>query len=216
MRLLIINPNTSDSVTRRIADAAALAANPSDVFQVVSAPFGVPLIVNEDDARAAIDAVVAAAKTHGGDVDGIVIASFGDTGIEAVRRIVGCAVIGIAKAAFLSALAVGKRFSIISFSPNVVPSLRQIVVEYGLSDCLASIRVVEDGHWDDPGEIQVELQDRLAAVCREAVADGGDSLVLGGGPLAGLARRIGSEIPIPVIDGTVSAVHLMRTVVHSR
>jgi allantoin racemase len=216
MRLLIINPNTSDSVTRRIADAAALAANPGDVFQTVSAPFGVPLIVDEDDAKTAVDAVVAAAKAHGGEVDGIVIASFGDTGIEAVRRSVDCAVIGIAKAAFLAALAVGRRFSIVSFSPDVEPSLRRIVDHYGLSENLASIRVVEDGHWDDPGAIQIALHDRLADVCREAVADGGDALVLGGGPLAGLAGRIGSGIPVPVIDGTASAVHLMRAVVHSR
>lgn len=213
MRLLIVNPNTSDSVTRRIADAASLAALPGDDFRTVSAPFGVPLIVDEADAKAATGAVVAAAETHGRDVDGIVIASFGDTGLEEVRRIVPCAVVGIARAAFLAALAVGERFSIVSFSPTVSPSLQRIVDRYGLSDRVASIRVVDQGRWDDPGAIQDELGERLEAVCRQAIADGGDSIVLGGGPLAGLADRIAPAVPIPVIDGTAAAVHLLRAVV---
>jgi allantoin racemase len=213
MRLLIINPNTSDSVTRRIADAAARASFPGDEFKAVSAPFGVPLIVDDDDAKVAVDAVIAAARAHGSGMDGIIIASFGDTGLEAVRETTSCPVVGIARAAFSAALAVGTRFSIVSFSPDVVPSLRRIVEHYGLSDHLASIRVVEDGRWDDPGAIQVELHDRLLSVCRDAMADGGDAIVLGGGPLAGLAGRIAPEIPMPVIDGTAAAVHLLRAIV---
>lgn len=214
MRLLIINPNTSDSVTRRIADAAKLAGFPDDDFEAVSAPFGVPLIVDEFDARDAVDAVVAAVKMYGGDVDGIIIASFGDTGIEEVRKSVHCPVIGIAHAAFLTAMAVGQRFSIVSFSPDVVPSLKRIAAYYGLLDRLASIRVVENGQWDDPGAIQVALHDGLLAACKEAATDGGDALVLGGGPLAGLAGKVRPHLSTPVIDGTAAAVHLMRGVVN--
>lgn len=212
MRLLIVNPNTSDSVTRRIADAAALAAFPGDAFDAVSAPFGVPLIVDDADARIATEAVIAAAQARAGEVDGIVIASFGDTGIDRVRQCVRNPVIGIAHAAFLTALAVGDRFSIVSFSPAVVPSLKRIVDRYGLLDRLASVRVVEDGAWDDPGAIQDQMHDRLVAACHRAADDGGASLILGGGPLAGFAGRIASAVPLPVIDGTAAAIHIMRAV----
>lgn len=213
MRLLIVNPNTSESVTRQIARAADSAAMPGDQFQTVSAPYGVPLIVTDEHARAAVPAVVDAVRAHCGLVDGVIIASFGDTGITAVRSVVSCPVVGIARAAFLTALAVADRFTIVSFSPDVAPSLRHITEHYGLADRLSSIRVIDSAEWTDPGTIQVELFDRLVEVCRQAVNDGEEALVFGGGPLAGLAGRIGMNFPIPVIDGTVAAVHMMRALV---
>lgn len=213
MRLLIINPNTSTSVTHRIAAAAGHAALPNDDFRVVAAPFGVPLIVDDEDARVAADAVLAAVESDGRDVDGIIIASFGDTGIEAVRRRVHCPVIGIAGAALLTARAIGERFSIVSFAPSVVPGLRAIAARYGMTGRLVGIRVVEGARCDDPDRVQIELREPLGRLCELACADGCDSIILGGGPLAGLARELVSpRITRPLIDGTTAAVHLMRGV----
>lgn len=213
MRLLIVNPNTSVGVTDYIAAAARSAARPGDDFQVMPAPFGVPLIVDENDARTAVEAVVAATENHGREVDGIIIASFGDTGIERVRNRVDCPVIGIARAALLAACAVGERFSIVSFDPSLIPSLRGIVEHYGMAERLVSLRVVEHIPRRDADTVQETLYDDLARLCELACADGGDSIILGGGPLAGLAGRlISPRITLPLIDGTVAAVHLMRGV----
>lgn len=42
-------------------------------------------------------------------------------------------------------------------------------------------------------------------------ADGADVLILGGAPLAGLARSIAGGIPVPVVDGVSSAVRHAET-----
>ena len=211
MRLLIINPNTSASVTARIAASAQDAALPGEAFTTVTAPFGPALIVTEHDQEQAVEGVLAAVANQTEPVDGIIIASFGDTGIEAVRQRVAVPVIGIARAAYAAAEALGQRFAIVSFSPMVAPSLIASLDHYGIADRLAMLLTVEDAPYSDPGAIQDELRAPLLALCQRA-ADSGKvgSIVLGGGPLAGLARRLQPHVSRPLIDGTVAAISIMR------
>lgn len=220
MRLLVVNPNTSEGVTRAIARAARGAAAAGDVVDAVSAPWGPELIVTEEDGAVAEGAVLACIEARGAGYDGIVIASFGDTAIDAVRARVRVPVVGIARAAFLAAMAVGERFSIVSFSPAVEPSMRAIVARYGLTDRLASLRVLQGdaagAFAGDPARFGADLVEPLADLCARTQADGCDAIVLGGGPLAGLAAAIAPRLPLPVIDGVVAAVALQRALVTPR
>ena len=101
MRLLIVNPNTSAGVTARIDAAAQAVAGPGDRFVTVSALSVPPLIVTEADTQAAIAGVLGAVAQHQDTVDGIVLASFGDTGAAEVRAAYPhLPVLGIAEAAF--------------------------------------------------------------------------------------------------------------------
>lgn len=209
MRILVINPNTSAGVTRSIAEAAQAAAASSDIIETVSAPFGPELIVTADDAAVARRAVVALAERMASDFDGIVIASFGDTAIEEVRACVSIPVVGIARCSFLTALAFGDSFSIVSFSDAVAPSLHAAVANNGFADRLLSLRVLEDSRWSDPGQIGSELIKPLIALCVRTQADGCGAIVMGGGPLAGLARQIAPHVTIPVIDGVRAAVRML-------
>ena len=46
------------------------------------------------------------------------------------------------------------------------------------------------------------------ALCEAAVReDGADVLIIAGAPLAGLARSVAAQIPVPVVDGMSCAVH---------
>lgn len=211
MRILVINPNTSAGVTRSIALAAQAAAAAGDVIETMSAPFGPELIVTAEDAAVAGRAVVALAERMASCFDGIVIASFGDTAIAAVRACVSIPVVGIARCSFLAALAFGESFSIVSFSETVAPSLHAVVAENGFADRLASLRVLDNYCWSDPGEIGSELIEPLIALCVRTQADGCGAIVMGGGPLAGLARQIAPHVNIPVIDGVGAAVRMLGT-----
>ena len=217
MRLLIVNPNSSDGVTRRIDAAARAVLTPGDRVKTVSAPFGPDLIVTPEDTAWAVEGVLAAVGSHlhdgDGEVDGIVLASFGDTDIAEVRaRWPLIPVVGIAGAAFAAARALGGRFSIVSFSPDLVPSLRDSVAGHCMDAALSDILVVEDGAWSDPGEIQDVLAQPLAELCRQATLGSRiTSIVLGGGPLAGLAARLAQPTLVPIIDGTAAAVGLLRS-----
>jgi len=217
MRLLVINPNTSRGVTRNIRKAADAAALPGDVFRTLCPDDGPELIVTQQDAERASRAVVDTVRGHTDAYDGIVLASFGNTGAEEVRALRGhVPVIGIASAAFLTAQALGGRFGIVTFGKGLAPGLEAKVREAGLIDALLDIVWVRDGDFGDPGTVQMRYREELAALCAQMQRRGANSIVLGGGPLAGLAQCLSPACPVPVIDGTQAAVNMMRTVVAPR
>lgn len=212
MRLLIVNPNTSAGVTARIAAAARAVAAPGDRFTCVSAASGPPLIVTEEDARAATEGVLQAVAQQDAGMDGIVLASFGDTGAESLRqRYPRTPILGIAEAAFAAAREIGGLFSIVTFAPEVVPSLRVMAERHGMTDRLRRIASVPRALAHDPSDVADLLFDDLRDLCNACAKEGVESVILGGGPLAGLSGRIGRRCPVPLIDGTQAAVAQLRT-----
>lgn len=211
MRLLIINPNSSTSVTQRIDAAAQAACQPGEAITTICAADAPELIVTPEDALAAETAVTRTLAAWPSQVDGIVLASFGDTGLEAVRARTKVPVVGIAQSAYAMASVLGPRMSIVSFAPSMAAALRKTAMGYGHRDRLVAMHMVEGANWDDPGEIQVKLAPQLLALCQKsAKEDMVASIVLGGGPLAGLAARIQPEVAVPVIDGTTAAIATLR------
>ena len=211
MRLLIVNPNTSWGVTRRIAGAAEAVARPGDDFTTLQAAFGPELIVTAADGEEATRGVLETIRKYGDRPDGIVLASFGDTGAERVRAAwPDIPVIGIAEAAFAATQRIGGTFSIVTFAPEVAPPLRQKAEEHGVAGALLRIAALEEPLKGDPAEIADELAAPLTSLCAICAEEGADSIVLGGGPLAGLAGRIALSCPVPVIDGTQEAVAQLR------
>lgn len=213
MHILIVNPNTSEGVTQRIQAAAEAVARPDDVFLTRSAAFGPSLIVTPEDADVAVEGVRATVRAATERIDGIVLASFGDTGAEEVRmERPHLPVMGIGSAAFSAARALGGRVGVVTFGPTLVPALCQMAEANGLTRDLLRIEAVPEGEQGDPGTVQARLADALLERCHAAAAGGVRSIILGGGPLAGLARVLGPQIPVPIIDGTQAAIGLMRAV----
>lgn len=214
MRLLVINPNTSRGATDRIRVAANAASQPGDVFTTLCPAEGPELIVTQaDDARAA-KGVVEVVRTYTGPYDGIVLASFGDTGAQDVRALrPDLPVIGIASAAFGTVKALGGPFGIVTFGAGLVPSLLAKVAEAGLKETLVGILHVDGSEIGDPGTVQDRFGAELSDLCLQMQRQGARSIVMGGGPLSGLASQIAPDLPVPVIDGTTAAINMMRAVI---
>lgn len=211
MRVLIVNPNTSDGVTRRIDGAAQAVAGSGDVFTTVSAAFGPELIVTDQDGLDAVAGVLASVAAHGAGVDGIVLASFGDTGTDAVRAAhPGIPVVGIASAAFATARCIGGRFSIVTFDPSLAPALATRAQFYGLGDQLHRVEAVISDAPLDAANVQSDRFDEMSALCEDCAQDPISSIILGGGPLAGLSARITTSRRVPIIDGTQAAIGILR------
>ena len=217
MRLLIVNPNTSTGVTARINAAAQAAALPGDRFTTVSAAFGPSLIVNDTDAQEATQGVIAAIQRHSEPVDGIMLASFGDTGAEEVRAAwPKIPVMGIAEAAFADAAQIGGRFAIVTFAPEVVASLVVRAKIHGVGDALLGVAAPSEPLRHDPAVVADLLHEHLLDLCNECASHGARSVVMGGGPLAGLASQLAPHCTVPIIDGTQSAVGRLRDIIAAR
>jgi allantoin racemase len=213
MNLLLINPNISQSVSDLIEAEARRAAAPGTNIQVLTAPFGVAYIETRFESLIGAYATATLAAEHCGQHDAIVVAAFGDPGIAGLREALDIPVVGMTEAALMSACLLGQRFSIIAISRRIQAWYRECVQANGLIDRLASIRSL-DGPLQDIGRVQDDHTERLKQLCLSAIHDdGADVIIIAGAPLAGLARSIKDQIPVPVVDGVSSAVCHAQTLV---
>ena len=213
MRLLLVNPNISPEVTAVMADEARRSASEGTEIVTATARFGALSIENRAEAAIASHAVLDAVAEHGAGMEGVIVSAFGDPGLGAARELFDMPVVGIAEPAFLVAWTLGRRYSIVAMTPRLGTWFRESAEEHGLAGRLASVRALTDGP-TDIARAKDELRDRLVVEAVRAVeADGAEVVILGGGPIAGLAREVSDRIPVPAIDGVSCAVRLAETLV---
>ncbi|GAA6141420.1 aspartate/glutamate racemase family protein [Hydrogenophaga sp. 5NK40-0174] len=211
-QLLIINPNTTSSVSERMrAHAQALAGERAHVT-VATAAFGARYIANEASyavaAHAALDTWAGAlaeppfAQTP---PDAVLIGCFGDPGLFALRESSAVPVSGLAEASFLSAAALG-RFAIVTGGERWAPMLRRLAQNLGMGEHLTSIVTVAPTGAElaaDPSMAQREL----GRACQQAVSSGPvDAIILGGAGLVGMVPLVQDSVPVPVLDSVLASV----------
>lgn len=212
-RLLLINPNISDSVSQLILAEAQRSAAPGCEVEVLTAPFGVAYIETRFEALIGAYAAAQMAAGHHDRFDAVIVAAFGDPGLMALREALPCPVTGLTEAALASACLLGQRFSIVAISQRIRAWYRETVQAYGLADRLASIRALDEP-LADIGRVQDDQGERLVALAERCVReDGADVIVLAGAPLAGLARSLQGRLLVPAVDGVSSAVRHAQTLV---
>jgi len=213
MRLLLINPNTSDSVSELIRAEALRSASVGTEIEVLTAPFGVAYIETRFEALIGAFAAAELAAAHHERFDAVIVAAFGDPGLGGLREALPCPVIGLTEAALASACLLGQRFSIVAISQRIRAWYRETVEHYGLVGRLASIRGLDEA-LSDIGNVQGNQGERLVQLAERCVdEDGADVIVLAGAPLAGLARSLRGRLPVPAVDGVSSAIRHAQSLV---
>lgn len=214
MHLLCINPNTTESVTHRVVEAARTLAPSGVRVTGATGRFGARYISTRSAAAIASHAAIDAYAAHGETADAVLLACFGDPGLLALKELAHCPVLGLAEASCLEAVRLGPRFSIITGGERWKPMLEEFVSGMGLSEKLVSVRAVAP----TGGEIAsnpTAAHRLLADACIDAVRDDGAQVViLGGAGLVGIAAHIRSDVPVPVLcsveTGLRAAFDLLR------
>jgi allantoin racemase len=210
LRILLINPNTTESVTALVADHARAIAGATATFVPVTGRFGARYISTRASAAIAAHAALDALAQHVAGCDAVYLACFGDPGLAALREISLVPVIGMAEASCLEACNRGRRFAIVTGGALWKPMLSEFVAWLGLSDRLAAIRTIAPTGDQIARDPEAPLAQLATACTACATEDGADVVILGGAALAGLATRIQPSVPIPVLcsveAGTRAAV----------
>jgi len=216
MRLLLINPNISDSVSELIRAEARRSASAGTEIEVLTAPFGVAYIETRFEAVIGAYAAAEVAAEHHERFDAVIVAAFGDPGLAGLREALPCPVVGLTEAALASACLLGQRFSIVAISQRIRAWYRETVQHNGLDGRLASIRALDEP-LADIGNVQGNQGERLLRLAQRCVdEDGADVIVLAGAPLAGLSRTLAGRLPVPTVDGVSSAVRHAESMVALR
>lgn len=214
MKILVVNPNTTASMTDKIGAAAKAVANPGSEIVTVNPQSGPVSIEGYYDEAYCIPGLlqcIQACERQG--FDAYVIACFDDTGLGAAREIARGPVIGIGEAAMHMASLLGTGFSIITTLARSVPILEDNAERYGFSRRCRKVRAasVPVLALEEPGS---DAQMKVLAEARRALAeDGSDVIVLGCAGMADLVRWLSEQLQVPVIDGVGAALKLAESLV---
>lgn len=205
LRLHIVNPNTTASMTQGIA-AAARAAAPGDVEIAATQPdFGPASIEGYYDGAFAVPGMLACvAEAESAGADAHLIACFDDTGLDAARSLAQAPVVGIGEAAYHAASMLGTRFTVVTTLSRSIPVIEDNLARYGLMRRCARVRASEIPVLElerEGGE--AKIGDEIARALRE---DGADCIVLGCAGMAGMAERLTAKYRVPVVDGVAAGV----------
>ena len=203
--IVIINPNSTQSMTTAMVETARKAAPEAHVVGWTSAG-GPPAIQGEQDGNAAIPPLLELVKkADEAGARAIIIGCFDDTGLSAARALATCPVIGIGQAAYHLASLFGQSFSVVTTLDVSVPVLNANVSDYGLDKNLGRIRAsgvpvlaLEDDRANATEKVKAEIR----AAVRE---DNIKSVVLG---CAGMVHIVeeSDDISIKLVDGVQAAV----------
>ncbi|MGN6464383.1 MAG: aspartate/glutamate racemase family protein [Rhizobiaceae bacterium] len=207
--ILIINPNSTASMTEKAAIAARRVSAPGTTIVARTSKSGPASIQGRADGEAALPGLFAEIEAAKQDsFDAIVIACFDDTGLYEARKLTDIPVIGIGEAAFHTAMMVGSRFTVVTTLTVSVAVIEDNLRLYGLSRRCARVRASEVPVLDleIPGSA---ARQRISAEIGMAVAEGeADAIVLGCAGMADLADALSREHGLPVIDGVAAAVKM--------
>lgn len=213
MKIKVINPNTTASMTEKIGAIARSVANPGTEIIACNPKMGTVSIEGHyDEALSVVGILDEICQGEAAGIDGYIIACFGDPGLLAARELAKAPVIGIAEAAMHAASFIATSFSIVTTLNRTKIIARHLVSNYGMTHLCRQIRAI-----DLPVlnlETDSEIQNHILAECRRALQeDECGAIVLGCGGMADLAALISDKLGIPVIDGVSAAVKFIEALV---
>ncbi len=206
MRILVVNSNTSDVVTEKVAAAARAAASPGTDIVAVTGTFGARVIGSRAEHAIAEHSTIALLSRHAAGCDAVVIAVSYDTGLRGARELLNIPVVGMTEAGLVTACMLGGRIGIVTFGRRVLPLYRELVAGYGFGERIAGWRVLESTAAYGRGA-HPELDREIVAAATDLVQrDFAETVLLTGAVMAGVPARLQPEVPVPLIDCIVCGV----------
>ena len=195
MKLLLINPNTSESMTGRLVRAVQALAGEKVEVRGVTGRFGEPVIASRASfvigAHAALDAWQEQARAAAVP-DAVLLACFGDPGLQALQELSGVPVIGLAQACLQQVLRAQWPFAIVTAGAPWRDMLGETVRLAGAEGLLRAIEVM-----DTTGlaivEAPLDHQARVRHAILEARRAGARAVILGGAGFVGMADALQTD-----------------------
>ena len=207
MRLMVVNPNTSESSTRAFVDLAEAAASPGTTISGATGPFGVDLMRRPAELAIGIHAMLEAVAARVDDHDAVIVAAFGDYGAAEAVDLFRKPVMTIADAVFAAVRLARCRYSILAPAPSFSAMLARLPGTYGVEDGFIGVHAVQAAPSDPtyPEKAHAALRALLAA-------DNPDAVALVGPPLSAIAELLRRDSTAPLLEGVTCAVRLCEAV----
>jgi allantoin racemase len=205
--ILVVNPNSTEAMTRGIDDACAPLRMPGGPgIETATLKEGPPGIETQQHVDGLISPLTKFVREREKDYAAFVIACYSDPGLFSVREVTKKPVLGIAECGILTALTLGPRFGVIAILQKSIPRHLRYMGAMGVMDRFAG---------ELPVDLPVlELADekktfgRMVTVGRELRERGADVIVMGCAGMARYRKGLQDEVGVPVVEPTQAAVSM--------
>jgi allantoin racemase len=213
VRVLVVNVNTTVSMTEAIRAQAADVAAPGTEIVALTPFFGPESVEGNFESYLAAVAVMDRVLAYDQPYDAVVQAGFGEHGREGLQELLDVPVVDITEAAAHVACLLGHKYSVVTTLHRAVPQIEDRLRIAGLLGRCASVRASGLGVLDLEGD-EDRAVDAIAAEAVKAVRDDhAEVICLGCGGMAGLADKVRAATGTPVVDGVAAAVKLAEALV---
>jgi len=214
MRIMVINPNTSTSMTEHLRQELEKIKR-ADTELTVTCPTVGPVTIESayDEAMAVPPTLELVRLANREGYDGVILACFSDPGIHAAKEISDIPVVGIQEASLHVAAMLGYKFSILTPLARRIPHKHEEVRRYRLEDSLASVRALGMTVAETDADPRRTKQRILEVAARAAEEDGAEVMILGCAGMAGYAAEVERELGVVVLDPSAVALKLCEALI---
>lgn len=213
MKILVVNVNTTESMTLAIARAAQEVASADTEIIALTPSFGAESCEGNVESYLAALGVMDAVMKFPGEFDAVIQAGYGEHGREGLQELLDVPVVDITEAGAALAMFLGHRYAVVTTLDRTVPLIEDRLLLAGLNTHCTSVRA--------SGMAVLELENQperaveaIADQAAEAVErDRAETIVLGCGGMADLKQVIIARCDVPVVDGVTAAVKLAESLV---
>lgn len=218
IRIAVINPNTTRSMTEAVLASGSAVARPGTELIGITPREGVASVESHiDEAVATVSVLreVERAEADPDPPDAYVIACFGDTGVPAAREAARGPVVGMTEAALMTATLLAHRFTVVTMPRRTIEQSDRVVRALGLEH-RCSVRAIDEPV-SEVATGSLHLLEAFVDEARRAMAeDSAEALILGCAGLADLVGPLRQRLGIPVIEGVAAGVALAEGLVSQR
>jgi len=213
MRILILNVNTTASMTKAIGDSARQVASPGTEIVELTPDFGADSCEGNFESYLAAIAVMDKVVRYPEPFDAVIQAGYGEHGREGLQELLDVPVVDITEAAASTAQFLGHKYSVVTTLDRAVPLIEDRLKLAGLTDRLASVRASGLGVL----ELESDPQRAVAAIVEQSriavEKDKAEVICLGCGGMAELEEQVRQATGVPIVDGVRAAVTIADSLV---
>jgi allantoin racemase len=213
MKVIVVNVNTSRTMTSSISEAARRYASPGTEIVALQPYFGAEAVDCNFESYLSAVAVMDRVLAYDEPFDAVVLAGFGEHGRDGLQELIEQPVVEICEASAHVAMMIGRAYSVVTTLQRSVPAIEDRLRLAGLWDRCSSVRASGMSTLEVDNDPQGSVR-AIVAEARAAVqTDRAEVICLGCAGMAGLEDAITTTLHVPVIDGVGAAVRLAEALV---
>lgn len=213
MRILVVNVNTTQSMTDGIGRTAQSVAAPGTEIVPLTPLFGADSVEGNYESYLAAIAVMETVRRYDQPYDAVIQAGYGEHGREGLQELLDVPVVDITEAAASTAQFLGHKYSVVTTLDRAVPLIEDRLKLAGLDARCASVRASGLGVLELEANPEAAVEAIAAEAVRAVQEDHAEVICLGCGGMAELNERVAARTGVPIVDGVAAAVTIAESLV---